>query len=337
MKEVYPWQEGLWERWIELRSRLPHALLLKGPQGTGKLDFAMNISQAMLCESPNSRGMACDSCSSCHWFLQGSHPDFRLIQPEALTDSVDAPNEENSKKKSSQQISVDQIRALSDFSNLSSHRGGYRVVLIHPSEAMNISAANALLKMLEEPSEGMLFILVAHKFQHLLPTIISRCLTIATAMPSPDVSIKWLEQKGISNPMNKLAWACFAPLQVIRMESGSDISIDFQSLFDSLERPDTLDATALAEQLQRTEPAKVILWLQQWCYDLISVKLTGTSRFMQEKHKSLASISANSDLIELLRFQKELKVAKREAQHPLNAGLLFESLLLSYRQTVMGS
>jgi DNA polymerase III delta prime subunit len=62
MKELYPWQHELWQRWAGLRLRLPHAVLLKGSQGIGKLDFAVNLAQSMLCEAPLASGMACDGC-----------------------------------------------------------------------------------------------------------------------------------------------------------------------------------------------------------------------------------------------------------------------------------
>ncbi|MDD5180759.1 MAG: DNA polymerase III subunit delta', partial [Gallionellaceae bacterium] len=214
MNKLYPWQDELWQRWVGLRTRLPHAILLKGAQGIGKFDFAMNIAQSLLCEMPLADGLACKDCSSCHWFSQDTHPDFRLIQPDALS----AQEEENEGgKKPAKQISVDQIRALANFSNLSAHQGGFRVVLIHPAETMNANAANALLKTLEEPSGRMLFVLVTHKPQQLPPTILSRCITLAAPMPSPEASAAWLKQQGIADPAALLAQAGFAPLQAARL------------------------------------------------------------------------------------------------------------------------
>ncbi len=145
MKSLYPWQTESWQALQGLRSRLPNALLLKGAQGIGKLDLARNFAQSLLCEKPLDSGMACQKCDSCHWFEQESHPDFRLIQPGALTVQDDG-EEKSGGKKPSREISVDQIRDLASFANLSAHCGGYRVVVIHPAEAMNNNAANSLLK-----------------------------------------------------------------------------------------------------------------------------------------------------------------------------------------------
>lgn len=121
MKELYPWQNELWQRWTGLRQRLPHAILLKGAQGIGKFDFAMNLAQSLLCEQPRTDGLACQDCPSCHWFNQETHPDFRLVQSDALSASDE---EKEDGKKPGRQISVDQIRALSSFANLSAHQGG---------------------------------------------------------------------------------------------------------------------------------------------------------------------------------------------------------------------
>ncbi|MDE2117918.1 MAG: DNA polymerase III subunit delta', partial [Betaproteobacteria bacterium] len=180
MKEIYPWQKNDWVRLQELRKRPPHALLFKGSRGIGKLDLTMNFAQLLLCQKPGESGFACGKCPSCHWLEQDSHPDFRLLQPEALSLGGE---ESESGKKPSKQISVDQIRGLADFIGMSAHQGGRRVVIIHPAEAMNINAANALLKNLEEPPPGLLFILVSHKPQQLLPTILSRCLSFN--LPAP--------------------------------------------------------------------------------------------------------------------------------------------------------
>ena len=324
MNKLYPWQHEPWQRWVGLRSRLPHAILLKGPQGIGKFDFAINLAQSLLCEKPLADGLACQDCPSCHWFQQETHPDFRLLQPDALAEE-DGEEREAGKKKPSRQISVDQVRALADFANLSAHRGGHRVVLIHPAEAMNTNAANALLKTLEEPSARMLIILVSHKPQQLLPTILSRCLTLAMPMPT-------LEQQGVSNPAALLAQAGFAPLQAARLAEEAAGADEYNRFLQEIRQPAKFDVFALAEQLQKTEPAKVIHWLQQWCYDLSSAKLTGKVRYNSELTDSIKKLADKISALDLMRYQKELLVARREALHPLNPKLQFESILLSYRQ-----
>ena len=331
MKELYPWQNETWQHLQGLRNRLPNALLLKGAEGIGKLDLALDYAQSILCEAPSPSGFACQTCPSCHWFLQESNPDFRLIQPDALSALDDAPEKEGS-KKASKEITIDQIRGLSTFVNLSSHSGGYRVVVVYPAEAMNNNSANALLKTLEEPTDKLLFILVSNKPQQLLPTILSRSLSFAVPMPSVEISTAWLKKQGVSDPATLLAQTGFAPLlalQWAREGAGTD---ERKVMLEAIKQTNRFDAIALAEQLQRAAPVQVIHFLQQWCYDLASYKQAGVIRYFPQYLDIIVKISNGMTLQPLLRFIKDLQTAKREAYHPLNPKLLFESILLAYQQ-----
>lgn len=331
MKELYSWQNETWLSLQGLRSRLPNALLIKGAQGIGKLELAQNFAQSLLCESPLQSGLPCCECDACRWFEQGTHPDFRSIQPDALN-VADEGSEKESGKKPSREIGVDQIRALAGFANLSAHRGGYRIVLFHPAESMNNNAANALLKTLEEPTEKLLFLMVTHKPQQLLPTILSRCLSFSVATPSRELGLAWLKQQGVDHPENALAQSGFAPLQALHWAEEGEGTEERNILLAEIQRPMQLDALALAEKLQRSPAVLVIHCLQQWCYDLASSKLAGRARYFPQQLETLQKLSFNMPAIRLLRFQKELLTAKREAYHPLNSKLQFESILLSYRQ-----
>ena len=334
MNELYPWQSSIWQRLQGLRARLPNALLLKGAEGIGKLDLALNYAQSILCDAPQPSGLPCLSCPSCHWFAQDSNPDFRLIQPDALSVSDDTPEKEGA-KKASREISVDQIRALSSFVNLSAHSGGYRVVLIHPAEAMNSNSANALLKTLEEPTDKLLFILVTNKPQQLLPTILSRSLSLAVLMPAHEESTAWLKQQGVADPDIVLAQTGFAPLSALSFSAEGAGSEERKLMLAAVRQSAKFDAIALAEQIQRAAPVQVIQFLQQWCYDLISYKLAGAIRYYPEQADLIGNLVKNLSLQALLRYIKELQVAKREAFHPLNPKLLFESILLAYQQMLL--
>ncbi|OIR00012.1 DNA polymerase III subunit tau [mine drainage metagenome] len=331
MKSLYPWQTESWQALQGLRARLPHALLFKGAEGIGKLDLALNFAQSLLCEKPHADGTACKECSSCHWFEQDSHPDFRLIQPDALTAAEDG-EEKSGAKKPSREISVDQIRDLSSFANLSAHCGGYRVVVIHPAEALNNNAANSLLKTLEEPTDKLLFLLVTHKPQQLLPTILSRCLSFSLHTPTPEAGAAWLAQQGVANPEQALAQTGFAPLQAQGWAESGEGSEERIILLSAIRQPAKLDALALADSLQRSAPIHVIHCLQQWCHDMISAKFSGAVRYFPEQAAEIIELVDSVPSGALMRFQKELLEARRSAFHPLNPKLVLESLLLSYRQ-----
>ena len=336
MDLIYPWQQNDWTRLQELLKRPPNGILFKGTKGIGKLDLAIRFAQSLLCQHPGDSAFACGQCPSCHWFGQGSHPDYKLLQPEAL--SLEGEESEDVKhasgKKPSKQISVDQIRGLADFISMSAHQGGRRVVVIHPAETMNANAANALLKNLEEPPQGLLFILVSHKPQQLLPTILSRCLPFALSAPDAASATRWLAQQGVKNPAEALAFSGFAPLQAAQLDEqlGSE---EREKLLSAVRQPATLDVFALAETLQKTEQVLVVQWLQQWCYDLSSMKQAGRLRYHPGEEAAIKNLVEPVEPLNLARLQKHLQTAKREAQHTLNPKLFFESLLFAYRQLML--
>ena len=143
---MYSWQKNQWQHIMQQRVSLPHALLLRGRAGTGKQEFALDLSKTLLCSQVGDQ--ACGVCPSCVWFAEGNHPDFRLITPEDADNAEDAPVKKKATKKS--QISVAQIRQLIDYLSLSSHQvKSERVILISPADTLNLASANALLKMLD--------------------------------------------------------------------------------------------------------------------------------------------------------------------------------------------
>ncbi|MEQ1589920.1 MAG: DNA polymerase III subunit delta' [Gallionella sp.] len=328
MSSIYPWQANDWSRLQALRQRLPNGLLFKGAKGIGKFELAMTFAKSLLCQKPDEHHFSCGECPSCHWFEQGTHPDFRLLQSEL--ESLDG-EETESGKKPSKQISVEQVRALSDFVGMSAHQGGRRIIVIHPAETMNTNSANALLKSLEEPPKDLLFILVSHKPQQLLPTILSRCLSFTLPAPDNDKVIQWLKQQGVNNPIGMLASSGYSPLQAAQMAEQS-CKEEREKLLQALRQPSGLDVFSLAETLQKTEQVLVVQWLQQWSYDLSAMKLAGKLRYHLGDEALIRKLVAPITLLNLARLQKLLVTAKREAQHTLNPKLFFESLLLNYCQ-----
>jgi DNA polymerase III subunit delta' len=222
---MHPWNEPLLEAFRARLERLPHALLIHGAPGVGKLALAERMAQLLLCEHAEPAKRPCGACDGCRWFLGGNHPDFRRVEPEALAKQpVEAEEgEEGSSdasparraKQPSLQIKIEQVRALANFLNVRSHRGRLRVALVQPAEDMNENAANALLKGLEEPPAGAVFILVSHRPARLPATIRSRCVAIAVPLPSPDVALEWLASQNIRDAERWLAYAGGAPLRAL--------------------------------------------------------------------------------------------------------------------------
>lgn len=329
---IYPWFAPLWQRLSAQAERLPHALLLEGPRGIGKREFALAFAQAKLCESPTQDGLACGQCAACHWLAQDAHPDFRLLEP--LTGEEEgATAEEGPPARKKREINIAQVRALADFVNLSSHRAGGRVVVIHPAEALNPAASNALLKTLEEPSPQTHFLLVSHQPHFLLPTIKSRSFSLSMPQPSPAQAAAWLKTQGIQEAELCLALAGGAPL-LARDFADADYLRERRLFLNALQAPKQLNWLALAEQGARADLAARIDWLQKWLYDLVSSRLARQVRYNLDFAPGLQDLATRVNLSRVQQFARELAQIKRRLQHPLNPQLLLESVLLSYLTAV---
>jgi DNA polymerase-3 subunit delta' len=316
-----------------MRGRLPHALLFHGRPGIGKLHLAEVLAQSLLCEIRSKNGLACGVCPACTWFAAGNHPDYRLIQPEALSpaeeDAETGEALDEGKKKPSKQIKIEQIRALSGFLNVGSHRNGYRVVLIYPAESMNPGAANALLKSLEEPSAGVIFLLVSHQPRRLLATVRSRCHALGLSLPSRALSLRWLQEQGGKSAASELAFAGDAPLAAACLQE--DESEARRKLFDLLAQP-SASALSLADFCQRMQPGPVVDWMLKWTYDLIAVASTGKARYNIDRENKLSQLVRTMPRLKLLRFYSALSSMKAISEHPLNARLFFDDLFISYKE-----
>lgn len=331
---IYPWQRVLWNKVQGMRSRLPHALLLYGRQGVGKLAFAQALAHALLCETPDVDGHACGTCLSCGWLAQGNHPDYRLVEPEDRSESENEDEAGATKaRKKSKFIVIDQIRALNDLVGLSTHRHGLRIVVLQPAETLNPNAANALLKILEEPPPATLFILVSHQLQRLLPTIRSRCHKLAMPAPTPQQSEAWLSDQGLADAKAALAYTGGAPLSA--MDAIAE-QAEVETFIRQLAHGAALDAFASAADWSRDEFGVALSALQKWCYDLLASRMTSQVRYYPDWVSSLQALGKSVDLRLLLDFQRKLIEARAQATHSLNTELQLEALLMRYSQLFPG-
>jgi DNA polymerase-3 subunit delta' len=333
---MYPWQGEAWTQLQQMRARMPHAILFHGPAGTGKADFLEAFAQALLCENVGADGHACGACASCGWFVQHNHPDYRRVRPEALEDDLPGDGDEGegerkskSTKAPSKEIKIEQIRALSDFMNISTHRQGLRVVVLYPAEALNMPSSNALLKTLEEPPPGTVFLLSTNSLDRLLPTILSRCRKFALPMPSHEQALAWLKAQEVPDADSWLREQGGAPLAALA-ESGKGSREDMDALLHFLARPAPDSALRAADKLAKAELPALVTWTQRWLYDVFSYKLSGNIRYYPRYQKELAALAGRAQSANLLRAIKAVNERRAVADHPLSAKLFVEDLLLEY-------
>ncbi|MFT3850439.1 MAG: DNA polymerase III subunit delta' [Propionivibrio sp.] len=278
------------------------------------------------------------TCPACGWLAQGNHPDFRLLQPDALAGDDDETAESGGKKtKPSQQITIDQVRALDDFLHVGTHRHGARVVLVNPAEAMNRSTANSLLKSLEEPIVSTLFILVSSEPERLLPTIRSRCQSITVPQPDRARGAEWLRQTGVGDVDHWLALAGGSPLLAVELGS-SEERVLLDALMAELSRGNRLDPLSAATSLDRVVKAekrpaplkRTIEWSQKWIYDLALVCEGQPPRYFKSQTPTIEKLARMAGTVRVLAFNRKTLQYRMHCEQPLNSRLFLEEFFMSY-------
>lgn len=205
-----PWQQTAWDRFIRavVSGRAPHAILLAGSVGIGKMRLAQAMAARLLCEQPTPTG-ACGDCRGCHLRQAGSHPDQLTVVPDAEGSGI---------------LKIDAVRALTEFAQRTSQFDGHRTAILAPAEALNRNAANALLKTLEEPPAGVVLILVSHRPARLPATIRSRCQLYRLGIPDRHSGLEWLQGQGIDDATVLLDLAGGAPLAAMALAESDGAS-----------------------------------------------------------------------------------------------------------------
>jgi len=314
INNIFNLQKNAWAQLAGKLGRLPHALLIHGAPGIGKLALAERFAQLLLCEKRRD-SLPCDACEGCRWFLAGNHPDARIVEPEAVAlalgrtvGGAEEGEEEGAKEKKnpSVQIKIEQTRGLADFLNVASHRGGRRVALIHPAEDMNTATANSLLKALEEPPAGAFFLLVSHRPAGLLPTIRSRCVPVPVPLPEAGAAAAWLAAQGLRSPERWLAFAGGAPLRALDYATGER----GEAIERVLRAFAAGNRAALAEVKDRAELEPLAEVLQKMAIDRAFGSLAGRGKY--------GGTAVRGDARAWLAFARAMGRNRALARHPLN-------------------
>jgi len=322
-------------------------VLLHGPAGIGKKGLALEFAASLLCETPTNADRPCGHCAGCILFQSRNHPDLRIVVPDTLDwlrplaaeeeeDDGDEAADDGDRRTTriSREIKIEAVRSIGALVEVSAHRAGMRVVFLAPAEALNAPAANALLKMLEEPPPRTMFLLTSDRVDDVLPTIRSRCVLIRVAPPGADLAAKWLAEQGVPDATEALAAAGGAPLRVIEQmeEDGAGLSAETARLLvDALAQGPRLDVIGTASRLPRS-PAlgQTIDLFQRWAWDLLALRQAGRVRYHRKQREILARLAASVAVGKLLAWEDSLRQARATADHPLNARLVVEALLSDY-------
>lgn len=311
---ILPWQTSQWENLAQRRSnhKLPHALLFTGVAGVGKYSFTREFAHSLLCEQN-----CCGSCKSCQLLAAGHHPDLKIIEP--VDDKV---------------IKVDEIRNIVNFVNHSAHVSAHKIVIINAADKMNLNAANALLKTLEEPNQKVILILVTDRPMSLPATIRSRCQTVFFPVPTKETALKWLESQDVASSCAELLleFAHGAPLKVLDFVE-QDLLIMRQEIFKNWCEllAGKVALVSVSQAWQKFNLGQVLFHLTSWITDLIRLHSDETAKLINfDFTQQLQSIAKKFAIRNLYKFYDDL-IAAQNLLHSscnLNPQLMLENLLI---------
>jgi DNA polymerase III subunit delta' len=317
---LFPWQESSFTKLIRYAEsdRVPHALMISGRDGVGKLNLALCFANYLLCAGDKASSFHCGRCESCGLFDAETHPDLIRIEPP----------------EPGKAITIDRIRDLTGSLSLSSQYNRYRIVILRHADRMNTAAANALLKTLEEPGKGTVLILVTARSWILPATIRSRCQRLDVPIPDHRLARDWLSRQIPSADAEVLlATAAGAPLRALDMGSGGILerrNTVFQWYREIAGR--SVDPVQIAENLSAFPLQQGLDWISGWTIDMIRLAMVPSVGFLgnPDFRSALQAEAQKLDLMELFQFYEHLTQYASTIDSPVNVQLALESILIEW-------
>ena len=330
----FPWQDAHWRRLDKLRinNQLAHAYLIAGSAGLGLRFFAEKFAHLLLCAQPDA-GRTCAECKQCVLSANNQHPDLLRVRPEGT----------------SRVVKVEQIREASEFLSMTSHAGGPKIVIIEQSHQMNASAANALLKTLEEPNPDSYLLLMTESVSSLMATIRSRCQRLQFEVPRFDESLEWLQGQLLDNEdgVKLLVAADNQPLKALELASSDAYEVQqsfIANVCDLLTGHSSIRHCA-TQAAKLGEPVAIgyLLNLSTLLVKsaatgatLITAENPSVSRLIQALDQAEHSSKAQTE--DLLRFYQSALDGRQQLASSTNPNpqLIMESLLRQWARLPLG-
>jgi DNA polymerase-3 subunit delta' len=334
-RELLPWHR---DHWMLLQDRLssqklPHALILNGRDGLGKSSFAFLFAKSIFCREANQQFendyhkndfpyRPCGNCKNCELINASSHPDLMIIK----------------KDDEGRAIKVDQIREIADFIGKTSQMGGYKIVIVREADSMNINAANALLKTLEEPIGKSILMLTVERLGVLPATVKSRCQILNFRVPNNQDSSKWLKSYSNDQEYNfdlALHLAKGAPLKALASMNNGTFAFRESIFNDFVEfSSGKLSFTDVSERWNKHDILMILDYLISWTADLIRLKSDSSNLRNIYYYDFLKN--CNADINSIFHYYDSLCDAEKTLKRgiALNTAILLETLLLEWENVI---
>lgn len=294
--------------------RISHAYLFHGPQGVGKSKTARSLARLLNCENPSHDWEPCDCCSSCLKGLSGNHPDIIWLEPEGKS------------------LKIGQMRSLQEKANYKCYEGKYKVIMIDDVQLFTVEAANSFLKVLEEPPDNTVFILIAQDTAGLPATVLSRCQPVPFSPLPESIIADILQERGINPafPLTLARGSAGKALQLIEKIDGEKLVKNIRQLLEGLAASSYRLILAWAEEMEKDKDLlEASLEVMAVIYRDRLVSLTTGEDSDSTGQTSLAGgLPRKTGCLEALG---EIVGSQRLLQRNANTRLVLEVLLLKLR------
>ncbi|MEN6439083.1 MAG: DNA polymerase III subunit delta' [Syntrophobacter sp.] len=310
-------------RQLVRKNAVPHAFLFSGMTGTGKLATAREFAKVLECFHPRDFD-SCDECASCRKIDEGIHPDFIQVRSDGAS------------------IKIDQIRELRERFRFRPFEGKWRVVIIEDAQKLREEAANAILKILEEPPRGNIFIMLAPEAQMLLQTIVSRCCHVRFQPLGDDVVTDILLKDGIPRERAaEIARLSEGSLDRARQLTEEDRIAGWKKVLENIEKLDGLSMIDFFQMIsewagKREQAEQDLDCIRLWVRDLVLLRLAGTRPLtfsVEDKTKEAVRNIAPERLFMLYYCVEQ---AVRNLKVNANLQLTFEGVCLAIKDSLYG-